>query len=181
MNLTPMRYKDYTWPHNPRTYEVVFSRDVACRKVPFGAYVLQNMGRSRRVLRGSGEFVGEGAYDEFKRLASVFYENRPGLLIHPLWQESNAYFVELSLREVPTENYVAYSFEFWESFDQYGAVTEAGREGLGEPEQNRHVVLPGETFWSIAAQHGGAQELLALNPQIKNPNLLAAGDVVRIK
>ena len=26
-----------------------------------------------------------------------------------------------------------------------------------------------------------AQELLALNPQIKNPNLLAAGDVVRIK
>ena len=63
----------------------------------------------------------------------------------------------------------------------HGAVTEAGREGLGEPEQNRHVVLPGETFWSIAAQHGGAQELLALNPQIKNPNLLAAGDVVRIK
>ena len=180
MNLTPMRYKNYIWPHNPHTYEVLFSRDMVCRKVPFGAYVLQNMGRSCRILRSSGEFVGDGAYDEFSRLATVFYENRPGLLVHPIWQESNAYFVELSLREVPTEDYVAYSFEFWESFDQYGDVTEAGRDGYGEPESNRHVLLPGESFWTLAAAYGGAQKLLELNPQIKNPNLLTAGDTVRI-
>jgi hypothetical protein len=181
VKLTPMRYKNYIWPHNPRVYEVNFSRRMVCHKVPFGAYVLQNMGRSCRVLRGEGEFVGEGAYNEFKKLASVFYENRPGLLVHPIWQESNAYFVKLNLREVPTEDYVAYSFEFWESFDQYGDITEAGREGYGEPSVNYYVLRPGESFWSAAAKYGGAERLLELNPQLRNPGRLPAGTRLRIR
>ncbi|MFQ7855197.1 MAG: hypothetical protein ACLRIS_08780 [Flavonifractor plautii] len=43
--------------------------------------------------------MGEGAYGEFKKLATVFYAGGPGLLVHPVWQTSNAYFVELSLRQ----------------------------------------------------------------------------------
>ena len=26
MNLAPMRYKDYVWPHNPETYTISFKR-----------------------------------------------------------------------------------------------------------------------------------------------------------
>ena len=43
MLLTPMRYKDYTWPHNPETYSVEYRR-VVVHKVPFGQYVLQDVG-----------------------------------------------------------------------------------------------------------------------------------------
>ena len=181
MNLTPMRYKDYTWPHNPRVYEIGFSKDIACHKVPFGAYVLQNMGRSRRVLKGEGEFAGEHAYEQFRKLATVFYENTPGILVHPLWQESNAYIVSLKLKEVPTENYVAYSFEFWESFDQYGDVTEAGQDGYGEPAVNYYVLRTGESFWTAAAKFGGAARLLQLNPGIRNIGSLPEGTRLKVR
>ena len=44
MRLSPMRYKSFIWPHNPRVYAIEFQRHMAARKVPFGDYVLQNMG-----------------------------------------------------------------------------------------------------------------------------------------
>ena len=86
MNLAPMRYKDYVWPHNPETYTISFKRQVAVAKVPFGRYGMQDLGMSYRVMEGEGVFAGKGAYDEFKKLASVFYQGGPGLLIHPVWQ-----------------------------------------------------------------------------------------------
>ena len=61
MKLAPMRFKDYVWPHNPRIYEIRYTKDIASRRVPFGLYTLQNMGRGHRVLRGEGEFSGPGA------------------------------------------------------------------------------------------------------------------------
>jgi hypothetical protein len=176
-----MRFKNYVWPHNPRIYEIHYARHLACHKVPFGLTCCRTWGRTCRILRGSGAFAGPGAYEEFKRLATVFYDNRPGLLVHPLWQESNAYFVELSLREEPTENYVAYTFEFWESFDQYGNITEAGQPGYDTPKVNYHVLRPDETFWTLAAQYGGAEALLKLNSWIRNPNTLRAGDRIRVR
>jgi len=97
MNLAPMRYKDYVWPHNPETYTISFKRQVAVAKVPFGRYGMQDLGMSYRVMEGEGVFAGKGAYDEFKKLASVFYQGGPGLLIHPVWQASQAYFVLLEL------------------------------------------------------------------------------------
>ena len=83
MRLTPMRYKDYIWPHNPATYSITYERQVAVHKVPFGRYYMQDLGLGRRVMRGRGEFAGRDAYEEFKRLATVFYGTGPGLLIHP--------------------------------------------------------------------------------------------------
>ena len=91
----------YVWPHNPRVYTIEYKRTMGARKVPFGRYHLQDLGPAQRVMRGEGEFVGEGAYGEFKKLATVFYAGGPGLLVHPVWQTSNAYFVELSLRQEP--------------------------------------------------------------------------------
>ena len=134
MLLTPMRYKNYIWPHNPATYSISYERQVAVHKVPFGRYCMQDLGMSCRVIRGQGEFAGEDAYEEFKRLASAFYEDGPGLLIHPLWQISNAYFTALKLEQEPLPDYVRYSFEFRERFDGYGEeLTEVSRNGAGSP------------------------------------------------
>ena len=192
-----MRYKDYVWPHNPRVYTIEYKRTMGARKVPFGRYHirphLQDLGPAQRVMRGEGEFVGEGAYGEFKKLATVFYAGGPGLLVHPVWQTSNAYFVELSLRQEPRADYVGYSFAFWEGYDGHSTGVQVTGGG-GEPEtgpaapaagggggERRHTVRRGETLWGIARDYGlSLTELIALNPQIKNPNLILAGEEVRL-
>lgn len=186
MRLASMRYKDYVWPHNPRVYTIEYKRTMGARKVPFGRYHLQDLGPAQRVMRGEGEFVGEGAYGEFKKLATVFYAGGPGLLVHPVWQTSNAYFVELSLRQEPRADYVAYAFTFWESSTETGAAASsaplsAGTAGQGTAGELRHTVAAGETLWGIAAAYGvDLDELIRRNPQIKDPSLIHPGEEVRI-
>ena len=189
MRLTPMRYKDYIWPHNPATYSITYERQVAVHKVPFGRYCMQDLGLGCRIMRGQGEFSGKDAYGEFKRLASVFYRGGPGLLIHPLWQISNAYFTSLKLEQEPRPDYVRYSFEFRERYDGYneelsalgssgGASTAAVKSARQE---NVCVVVSGDTLWGIARRWDVPLEsLLKANPGIKNPNLISPGDKVVI-
>lgn len=189
MKLAAMRYKDYVWPHNPRVYTIRYERSMGERKVPFGRYVLQDLGPAKRVMRGEGEFVGEGAYQEFKKLASVFYEDGPGLLVHPVWQTERAYFTSLEAAEEPLPDFVRYRFEFWEDCGGYDGGLKAAPSGGGEagneagtpPSPRTHTVRKGDTLWGIARQYGA--ELAALiraNPQIKNPNLIYPGEAVKL-
>ena len=189
MILTPMRYKDYIWPHNPATYSITFERQIAVHKVPFGLYCMQDLGMGCRVMRGQGEFSGEGAYDEFRKLASIFYADGPGLLIHPLWQISNAYFTALKLEQEPLPDYVRYSFEFRERFDGYSdSLTALGASGGSSGQtsdsarqQTVHSVVSGDTRWGISRRYNvDLEDLLRVNPGIKNPNLIRVGEEVVI-
>ena len=189
MLLTPMRYKDYIWPHNPATYSITYERQVAVHKVPFGRYYMQDLGLGCRVMRGQGEFSGKDAYAEFKKLASVFYSGGPGLLIHPIWQISNAYFTNLKLEQEPRPNYVRYSFEFRERYDGYSDELSAlGPSGgaastsaKSSEQENIRIVVSGDTLWGIAMRWDVSMEdLLQANPGIKNPNLIRPGDKVVI-
>ena len=186
-----MRYRNFIWPHNPRIYSIDFERHVAVQKVPFGTYYLQDLGRSRRVMRGEGEFVGRDAYAQFGQLANTFYEEGPGTLIHPLWQTASAYFMQLRLEQEPRPDYVRYSFAFWEADPAYsGKVQEispgaAGEEGAGgetDPRAGRGATGARRgTPWGRYHRRGGdLQEVIRLNPQIKNPNLIYPGDEVRV-
>ena len=191
MLLKPMRYKDYTWPHNPETYAVEYRRQVSAHKMPLGGFCLQDLGRTCRILRGEGTFVGEGAYEEFRTLAEVFDQTGPGLLVHPVWRTVSAYFVTLELLEEPMPDYVRYSFSFWEDGTASGGLTEVaaetgtsgGGDGTGSAGGQTAVctVRKGDTLWGIAGRYGVAlTDLIAANPQIKNPNLIYPGDQVRI-
>lgn len=185
MNLSPMRFKQFIWPHNPRVYSTLCQRNMAVNKIPLGGYHLQNLGQTCRVFRGEGEFTGEGAYNTFKELEAVFREESAGILVHPVWLAVHAWFVSLKLEQEPRSDYVRYSFEFWEA--QPGAG-----ETLGEPqrlqtasagvtEERWHTVGQGETLWLVARQYGLSEEqILALNPTVSNPNLVAAGQKVRV-
>lgn len=193
MILAPMRFKNFVWPHNPRVYSITFERKLATHKIPFGLHCLQSLGQTRRVLRGEGEFVGEHAYDTFKRLATVFYEETPGVLVHPVWMTTTAWFAGLELRQMPRRDYVAYSFEFWEVESGAGTakletrplqsaeegVEEAGTEETGQGQY--HTVVRGDTLWELSRRYGVAlNRIIELNPSIRNPNLIYPGQKVRI-
>lgn len=188
--LQPMRYKDYVWPHNPRSYTITYRRRVSVQEVPYGYYTMESLGHGHRVMRGSGEFVGEGAYEEFKRLAKVFYTGGEGTLVHPCWQSAHVFFVKLSLEQMPRPDYVAYTFEFWESYDRYETalkpVPEHGKDtgGGAKPSVGAaayHTVKKGENLWSIARKYQiSFAKILALNSGLKNPNLIYAGQKVRV-
>ena len=145
-----MRYKSYTWPHNPRVYSIDYERKMAVHKVPFGYYYLQDLGRTRRVMEGEGEFVGEGAYSQFGQLANVFYEEGPGLLIHPVWQAASAYFVSLRLEQEPLPDYVRYSFTFWEDADYYNGAVRWSR-----PPERRGPARAVPGAWPLPAPPAG--------------------------
>ena len=187
-----MQYKSYVWPHNPRTYTIQYVRKVAVHKVPFGRYAMQDLGLGRRVMKGEGEFYGAGAYEEFKKLASVFYHSGPGTLIHPVWQSAKAYFVDLTLAQEPRQDYVRYTFTCWEDNDRYREQLEPVRPEAGGGGQTAggevseaavyHTVVSGETLWGIARAWGMTLgELLVLNPQIKNPNVIQPGQRLRVR
>lgn len=189
MNLTEMRFKTFVWPHNPRVYSIRFERSMAVNKIPFGKYAIQSLGMTRRVMKGEGEFVGGDAYAKFQELASLFYEDTAGVLVHPLWTATNAWFVGLTLEQEPRADYVKYSFEFWE--DRSGANTtlktvSGGENGTAaasgtESGQAWHTVVKGETLWGIAVDYGmSLNALIALNPQISNPNRILVGQKVRV-
>lgn len=193
MNLSSMRFKSFVWPHNPRVYTITYERKMAVHKVPFGRYQLQSMGLTRRIMRGEGEFVGEGAYEQFKALATVFYEDTAGTLIHPLWDTTSAWFVELELEQEPRADYVKYRFAFWEDYTGYRTValragesaaagsSDAGTALAAPAEAAWHTVVQGETLWGIAARYGlSLSALMEYNPQIKNPNLITVGQKVRV-
>lgn len=191
MRLEPMRYKEYTWPHNPETYTVEYRRCLAAHKVPFGGYCLQDLGNTYRVLRGEGVFAGEGAYEEFENLEAVFAQAGPGLLVHPVWPAASAYFVSLRLAEEPLPDYVRYTFEFWEDQASSGGLTEVpvestaqtggGASGASGGASAYYTVKKGDTLWGIAKRYGvSLTALIAANPQIKNPNLIYPGDKVQM-
>lgn len=185
MKLAPMRFKDYVWPHNPRIYSIEYRRRVVSHAVPFGLYMLQNMGRDNRVFRGQGEFAGAGAYDEFKKLATVFYGTKPGLLVHPLWQEAQCYFVSLTLLQEPREDYVSYSFEFWECYDGYETGLKAIQSGQTDTTasagEEYYTVVSGDCLYAIAQRHGlTLTGLVELNPQLESVNVIHPGDRIRV-
>ena len=186
MRLAPMRYKEFTWPHNPETYQVERRRQMAVHKVPFGGYVLQDLGATCRVLEGEGTFAGKDAYATFRTLERVFDQPGPGLLVHPVWPASSAHFVTLELTQEPLPDFVRYRFAFWETSPLDTSLIRvsggSGSAGTGtKTASSYYTVKRGDTLWGIANTYGVTlTALLNVNPQIKNPNRIAVGERVTL-
>ena len=188
--LVSMRYKDFRWPVNPKTFEVEYQRSTRTCKVPFAdRWTVQDMGSKGRIFRGEGEFSGDRAYEYFRQLAELFNEGGHGVLYHPVWGTVRACFTKLRMREEPREDYVSYSFEFTEIPDSpsyyidnpdisdFQARLEA-REG-----KLRFIrVEDGDSFYTVAAINDKTvAELMELNPWVEDPDdPLTAGELIKV-
>lgn len=187
--LAPMRFKNFTWPNNPSDYAITYERQTVVHKVPMGIYTMEDMGRTCRVMHGKGVFYGKDAYVNFKKLANVFYQVGPGVLYHPVWMTTNAYFTELKLLQEPLEDFVSYSFTFREGYNGYGGMVKVISGGTAAVPSSApaaaaeyYTVVSGDSLWKIGNRYGlTVAQLLKLNPAISNPNLIRVGQKVRVR
>ncbi|WP_353096291.1 LysM peptidoglycan-binding domain-containing protein [Tissierella praeacuta] len=189
MKLAPLKYKNYTWPVNPTTYSLRFEKNTAIHHYPYtNINEVDDTGMKPREVSGEGEFIGPGAYEEFKKLASVFYSSGPGLLVHPIWQIQQAIFNRLEVDQEPTPNYVKYSFGFIEHMPEVKVqekksvtVSNTAQKVQLKASTKTYTVKKGDTMWAIAKKNKmSLKQLVAKNPQIKNPNLIYPGNKINL-
>lgn len=172
--LLAMQFKDFTWPNNPKTYTLHAERLAPAHKIPMGDFCVQELGKSAIELRGEGEFFGDRAYEDFRRLLAVFGEDGAGRLVHPIWQCDAAYFTELKLTQQPRRDYVAYRFCFRQSGLELTAQTKTGSRSF-------YPAQEGDTLWSVCRKCGLTMtELLRLNPALREPGASLRGKELRI-
>lgn len=191
LKLAPLKFKNYTWPVNPRSYSLRFEKNTAIHHYPYtNINEVDDTGMKPREVSGEGEFIGEGAYEEFKKLASVFYSRGPGSLIHPIWQIQQAIFTRLEVEQEPTPDYVKYSFSFIEHSPEVKVKVKqkaSNSNTSNKPKTSQKVksktysVKKGDSLWLIAKRNGmSLQQLVKKNPQIKNPNLIHPGQKINL-
>ena len=190
LKLAPLKYKAYTWPVNPKTYSLRFEKNTAVHSYPYTNITeVDDLGNKPREINGEGEFIGEGAYEEFKKLANVFYKKGPGPLIHPIWQISNAIFNRLEVAQEPTPEYVKYHFDFIEDTRETTKVQEKKKTSSTnnkskvkqKAKPKTYSVKKGDSMYAIAKSNGiNLQQLVKKNPLIKNPNLIYPGQKINL-
>ena len=72
MNLNVMKFKNYVWPHNPSTINISVKRDLKEVFIPFKGSIIQDYGREKRIVSGSGQFFGNDCIEQFDSLFFVF-------------------------------------------------------------------------------------------------------------
>ena len=106
-----LSFKTFVWPHNPRVYQEEYSRQPQY-VTEDGVSLFEGMGEMKRIITGSGVFLGENAVERFQALTELFESDEPGDLRHPVWGIRRCYFTGLELIQEPKDNYVAYKAEF---------------------------------------------------------------------
>lgn len=199
--LSAMQFKGYVWPNNPTTFETTFTKKTVQNHYPFTNFVeIEELGIIRE-FKGEGEFVGEGAYEEFsKMVVQCFYGKGAGLLKHPTLAPTTVKMTELKQMQEPVANYVKYSFTFQENKPPIANVTSikttnessAVKEAVKILESTKdspetiisnidYRIKQGDTLTKIAKQYKTSiDEILKLNKGIKNPNLIITGKTLII-
>ena len=169
-----MKYKDYTWPSNPKRLEVSHRRNVREMGLISGASVVQDLGTFCRVVQGEGELCGPSCLQQWERLVQIFQEGEPGVLVLPGHPPFFAHFRSLEALEEAFPELILYSFTFWED----GASVPDPGDSSSALE---HTAAPGETLWSIASlYHISIDSLMARNRDISRPDRLPPGKRVKL-
>ncbi len=171
MIISNMRFDLFEWTHNPLTVEVGHRRRISQQNTAGGGSFVQGTGCDLKVIKGKGELAGETCLEEYEKLCALFERGRKGLLTLPFMKPFYAYFTDLSLVGEATPDLITYTFEF----------LEAENSEYSEKKDGAAYVTEGETLFDIAYREGVSMDVLVqLNPQIKRPDELLAGQEVRL-
>lgn len=172
--MEKLRYKDYTFPTNPRRLEVINERRAARVPLPFSGELVTDMGTRARMVAVEGEFFGANAMQQYLKLEQIYGCEGSGQLYLPGEPPFMAHFILLRAVGLPGRDGYGYTARFLEDTLQNGS---------GEPErQITYIVRENETLFAIAARfHTTAERLLANNPGILSPNSLTAGLTLTVR
>lgn len=175
MNLELMSFKNYKWPYNPQSLEIIHQRNLKEQILPFYGNVIQDFGRNKRIVRGEGVFFGKSCDEKLSLLKEVFDEKGNGMLKIPNITPFLARFKALTVKREAQPFIINYTFEFWEEFSDTSLMSV-------DSDQNYHIVNDGETLFDISAIYNiSVNALLSLNKSIKRPDSLIAGQKVILK
>lgn len=111
-----MVYGNFKWRHNPERCAWSCERDIIKHKYPeLTAIELEDLNSTGAIIYGTGEFFGPHAYYDFQALQREFNSGGIKQFFHPIFQDVK--FAKMKKFEAtlePIEDYVSYSFEFWQ-------------------------------------------------------------------
>ena len=170
MKLIPMRFMGYEWRHNPREITFECGKSVSECLVPNGSSAIQDTGRKNMLVKGVGELYGSDCVKQFESLYALFKRGGAGVLAIENTEPFFAVFESIKLIGTPREDVLTYGFVFREVMDE---------KDSGAPVT--HIASNGEDLWDISYRYGLViDELVRLNPQIKRPDEVADGEVIRL-
>lgn len=174
MKNTSMRYKGYTFHHNPATLNVTHNRNLKEKQIPFYLSVLQDYGRCAMVVTGQGELYGEDCFEQYQRLFALYSQKNSGALSVPGINPFMANFTYLAMISEPEDNLIKYKFTFTEDMQASFPVNST--------DSNIHISEQGESLWDISFKYSiPVETLIELNNFIKRPDALEAGSRVTLR
>ena len=148
MNLMTMQFGGFIFPVNPTELKLLQSCLLEETVTADGEETVEAVGRHKKKLTGKGYFVGENAFETYKKLESLFGETK--ILYLPGHRPFEAILSELTLNGVPAKNTVSYTFAFTETAGAKNTVS--GRT---------YRAKAGESLWDYAYFTGISIDRLA--------------------
>lgn len=173
--MSNMKFKDYEWTNNPKEIKIEQEKHLKEFNIPYVGSMIQNFGSEKRIIKGSGEFFGSDAIEQFNELYLIYEDKSSGKLTIPGFESMTAIFKSINLELDATPEFISYSFEFWE---------DKGLQTTNDisTTPDYHIVEEGEDLFDIAYMYDTtASHLMELNPFIKRPDELEVGSRVILK
>ncbi len=171
MKLCAMRYKGYTWHHNPKSLEISSEKKVLSVEIPYCADVVKNFGEKELIISGVGELYGEDCFEQYSKLRKLYEESDTEVLCLPNIPPMYAYFKKLNIEADDKENVLTYSFTF----------VRENKKSERKHYTNTYTVKGEKSLWEISAKTDtDIDELIKLNPQLMFVDELKDNDEVCI-
>lgn len=169
MRLVKMRFKGFEWAENPTELVVKHSKSTKETLLPFFGSRVAELGTAKRRVEGKGFFTGENALESFAQLKACFDEAGAGMLKLPSHEPFLAVMDKLSMIGAPGST-VEYSFGFTET-EGLHAVSSYGETSAQE----------NKSLWDYATQAVPIEQLVRLNPHIRDIGSLVKGERVVLR
>lgn len=110
--MEKLSFGTFTWTQNPESVHIVRSRSAVYEKNTAGEQIFSGMSESACTVHGSGSFSGNGAYDAYRALASLFESGACATLSCPQFGQMQAYFTQFDATIAGKRDFVSYTFTF---------------------------------------------------------------------